>query len=376
MEKSKTIAVNACRLLVAAVFIFSGYVKAIDPHGTQYKIEDYLRAMSMGGWLPDWVTLTMSIGLSALEFSLGVFLLFAIQRRASSRAAVVLMAAMTAITVWLAGWNPIDDCGCFGDAVHLTHGETLAKNAVLLAATVVVARWPLRMKRLLAKRYQWIVSNAAVLFIVASAGWSLYHLPQIDFRPYHIGADLRRGMEMPEGAEEPQFETTFILEKNGRQREFTLDDYPDSTWTFIDSRTVQVSEGYVPPIHDFSITTERGADITEEVVGDTAYTFLLVAPYLEKADDTNFGDVNRIYDFCAERGVRFLCLTASTERGINRWRDLTGAEYTFCTTDATTLQTMIRSNPGLLLLKDGIIIDKWGHNDLPNEKYLTDYINL
>lgn len=350
--------------MVAAVFIFSGYVKAIDPMGTQYKIEDYLRAMGMGGLLPDWITLATSIGLSSLEFCLGIFLLFAIQRRSCSRIAAIFMAAMTLITVWLAGWNPIDDCGCFGDATRLTHTQTLLKNVILLAAVLVVARWPLRMRRFISKSNQWIATNYSIAFIVISAAWSLYHLPQFDFRPYHIGADIRKGMEMPEGAEQPQFETTFILAKNGKQQEFTLDNYPDSTWTFVDSRTVQTSKGYVPPIHDFSIATLEGNDLTNEILRDTAYTFLLIAPYVEQADDANFGEINRIYDYCQEKGIRFACLTASNEKGINRWRNITGAEYPFYTTDATTLKTMIRSNPGLMLLKNGKIINKWGHNDL------------
>lgn len=365
MDKTKTILVNVCRLLLAAVFIFSGYVKAIDPLGTQYKIDDYLRAVGLGGYVPEWVMLAGSIGVSSLEFCLGIFLLFAIQRRAFSRITVAFMLLMTALTVWLVGWNPIADCGCFGDAVHLTNGQTLAKNVVLLVAALVVARWPLRMRRFISKSNQWIVTNYSIFFILASAAWSLYQLPQFDFRPYHVGADIKKGMETPEGAPEPQFETTFILEKNGRQQEFTLDNYPDSTWTFVDSRTVQTAEGYVPPIHDFSITTAEGDDLTEAILNDRGYTFLLIAPYLEQADDSNFGEINLVYDYCQEHDIRFACLTASTEKGIDHWRNITGAEYPFYATDATTLKTIIRSNPGLVLLRGGRVVGKWSHNGLP-----------
>lgn len=153
-------------------------------------------------------------------------------------------------------------------------------------------------------------------------------------------------MEIPAGAKQPEFETTFILEKNGVRKEFTLDDYPDSTWTFIDSKTVQTSEGYVPPIHDFSIEDYKtGEDITNEVLNDTSYTFLLISPRLDKADDSNFGQIDQIYEYAKDYGYRFLCLTASTEKDIAKWQDMTGAEYPFYTTDATTLKTMIRSNP-------------------------------
>ena len=172
---------------------------------------------------------------------------------------------------------------------------------------------------------------------------------------------------MPEGVKGPEFETTFIMEKDGEKKEFTLENYPDSTWTFIDSKTVQTKEGYVPPIHDFSITTQDGGeDITEEVLADKGYTFLLVAPQLEKADDSNFGDIDRIHEYAVDNGMRFIGLTASGDKAISRWREMTGAEYDFCITDGTTLKTVIRSNPGLVLLKKGRVIGKWSHNDLPD----------
>ena len=154
--------------------------------------------------------------------------------------------------------------------------------------------------------------------------------------------------------------------KNGETREFTLDNYPDSTWQFVDSHTVQTAEGYVPPIHDFSIELQStGEDITQQVLNDKGYTFLLISPWLDKADDTNFGDIDQLYEYAQEQHIPFLCLTASSQQDINRWIDMTGAEYQFCITDATTLKTIIRSNPGLLLLKDGLVIRKWSHNRLP-----------
>ena len=364
--------VNICRLVVALTFILSGFVKAVDPLGSQYKLEDYLDAMHMGGWLPDIVVLGLSVGQAAVEFCLGIFLLFAIRRRLTSRLVLAIMLVMTPLTLWLALSNPISDCGCFGDALVLTNWQTFAKNVVLLAMAAVVAWKPLEMFRFVSKTNQWIVINYSALFILGISIWSLYDLPQFDFRPYHVGASIREGMEMPEGAEQPQFETTFILEKGGVQREFTLDDYPDSTWTFIDARTVQLSEGYVPPIHDFSIVQQEEVedgieqyDLTDEVLADTSYTFLLVSPYLEKADDSRFDLINELYEYSLDHGYRFYCLTASSENGQEQWRNMTGAEYPICLTDPTTLKTVIRSNPGLVLLKDGRVIGKWSHNNLP-----------
>lgn len=363
--------VNACRFLLGATFVFSGFVKAIDPIGTQYKLQDYISAVGMGGIVPDIVTLLASVALSALEFSLGVFVLFAIRRHLVSKILVAFMAVMTLITVWVALFNPVKDCGCFGEALRLTNVQTLLKNIVLLAASVVVAWRPLRMYRFLSRSTQWIAINYTILFVLLLSAHCLYHLPLIDFRPYHIGMNIKKGMEIPAGAPQPEFETTFILQKNGVKKEFTLDNYPDSSWQFVDSKTVQTKEGYVPPIHDFSIQKADGDDITDSVLTAKGYIFLLVSPHLEQADDSNFGDIDLLYEYCQERKIPFYCLTASTKKDIDHWADITGAEYPFCFTDETALKTIIRSNPGLLLLKDGTIIRKWSHNDLPSSSSLN-----
>lgn len=363
--------VNACRFLLGATFVFSGFVKAIDPIGAQYKLQDYISAVGMGGIVPDIVTLLASVALSALEFSLGVFVLFAIRRHLVSKILVAFMAVMTLITVWIALFNPVKDCGCFGEALRLTNVQTLLKNIVLLAASVVVAWRPLRMYRFLSRSTQWIAINYTILFVLLLSAHCLYHLPLIDFRPYHIGMNIKKGMEIPAGAPQPEFETTFILQKNGVKKEFTLDNYPDSSWQFVDSKTVQTKQGYVPPIHDFSIQKADGDDITDSVLTAKGYIFLLVSPHLEQADDSNFGDIDLLYEYCQERKIPFYCLTASTKKDIDHWADITGAEYPFCFTDETTLKTIIRSNPGLLLLKDGTIIRKWSHNDLPSSSSLN-----
>lgn len=362
----KNIVVNVCRFLVAATFIFSGYVKAIDPLGTQYKIHDYLVALNIDSFIPSYLTLGASVILAALEFSLGILLLFAIRRRLVSKTILLFMAIMTATTVWIALANPVKDCGCFGDALKLTNWQTLGKNIILLAAALAIWKAPLAMVRFISKANQWIVINYTVIFCIATSTYCLYDLPLFDFRPYHIGADIRKGMEIPEGAEQPTFETTFILKKDGKTKEFTLDNYPDSTWTFVDSKTVQTSEGYVPPIHDFSMEdTATGDDLTQDILSDKGYTFLLIMPHLENADDSNFGDINQIYDYCQKYGYRFYALTASNKKAIGRWTDMTGAEYGFLFTDETTLKTIVRSNPGLILIKGGTIIQKWSHNKLP-----------
>ena len=324
-------AVNICRLILAVTFILSGFVKAVDPLGTQYKIQDYLTAWGLARHVPDFMTLSASVLLSALEFIAGVCLLFAIRRRLVSRIVFIVLVIMTLLTFWLALTDPITDCGCFGDAIVLTNWQTFAKNVILLAAAIVVRKYPLEMPRLISESNQLIVLNYSGIFILLIiTGRSLYTLPQFDFRPYHIGTDLREGWQrMMEGEESPYAE--FFME-----------------------------------------LTNEGEDITETVLNDEGYTFLLVSPHLEQADDSQLDGLNQLYEYSLDNGYPFYCLTASTEQAISRWRDITGAEYPFCSTDEITLKTMIRSNPGLLLLKDGKIIRKWSHNNLPEESELTE----
>ena len=372
MQKLRITVVNVCRFVLAATFIFSGYVKAIDPLGTLYKLKDYAAAMSLNGLLPDWVLVGVAIALGALEFALGVFMLFAVRRHVVSRITLAFMTAMTVLTLWIFVADPVKDCGCFGDALKLTNGETLLKNIVLIACAALVAWRPADMARFISRSNQWIVRYYTVAYIVITSVYCLYTLPIFDFRPYHVGTNIKQGMEIPEGAEQPEFESTFLLRKNGETREFTLDNYPDSTWEYVDTRTVQTKKGYEPPIHDFALTTcDTGEDITEQVLTKKGYTFLLVSPRLAVADDSNFGDIDQIYEYAEENGADFYCVTASANDEIERWRDLTGAEYHFCNADETTLKTMIRSNPGLMLLKDGTIIGKWSHNALPQTDDLT-----
>ena len=326
----RKVAVNICRLVLALTFIFSGFVKAVDPLGTQYKIHDYLMALGIGKMVPDFTTLAASVLLGATEFFLGICLLFAIRRRIVSKLVLLIMVLMTPLTLWLALSDPISDCGCFGDALVLTNWQTLWKNVILLCAAIVVWKWPLEMPRLISRSNQWIVMNYSLVFILLFiSAKSLYTLPQFDFRPYHIGADIRQGwLKMMEGEESP-YQELFIEQ------------------------------------------VEDGEDITEKILSDEGYTFLLIAPHLEQADDSRLDEINQMYEYSLDNGYPFYCLTASGETAIEKWRDLTGAEYPFCQTDDITLKTIIRSNPGLVLMKDGKVIRKWSHNNMPEEEELN-----
>ena len=351
--------VNLSRLLLSFTFILSGTVKLIDPAGTEYKIQDYIAALGFGDTLFASIPLLLAVLFSACEFVFGIYMLFGIQRRLTSTAMLLFLLFMTPLTLYLAIANPIADCGCFGDAIKLTNWQTFAKNVVLLASVVMVLRYYRLMKR--AMIYSWT-------FALAFASYNLYYLPVVDFRPYHIGADLKKALTSG-----VQYETTFILEKDGIQKEFTLEDYPDSTWTFVDSKTTAIGEeGNDSGIETLQImSAETGEDITPQVVMDPGYVFLLIAPYLETADDSMMERLISLYDYCNDNGYQFLCLTSSGDEGIARWVELTGAEYPFCRTDAEILKTMVRSNPGLMLLHNGVVENKWPQTTIPGEEERT-----
>ncbi len=365
-------AVNVCRFVLGAVFVFSGFVKAVDPTGSFYKIQDYLTAFGIISLFPEQLPMFVGMALAALEFCVGICLLFGIRKRAASALALLLMIFMTPLTLYLAIANPVSDCGCFGDALVLSNWQTFGKNVILLLAAIVTFAGHRKIVGFMSDKTDWALSLYSFLFILALMAYCLYYLPIMDFRPYKIGNNIREEMSMPDDAKPSVYKSIFTLEKDGEQREFTLDDYPDSTWTFVKAENVLIEKGYEPAIKDFSLQDlQTGEDITDAVLADTTYTFLLVAHRVESAEDSNIDRINQLYDYSLEHGYGFYALTSSSESGIEEWRDRTGAEYPFCFMDDIALKTIVRSNPGMLLIKDGTILNKWSHNALPDEEVIA-----
>lgn len=372
MERLIKVGTTICRFVLALVFVFSGFVKAVDPLGTLYKIQDYVDALGWTDIVPDFLITMASLGIGVLEFCLGIYLFFGIRRIIAPYTVAIVMLLMTPFTFWIALYNPVSDCGCFGDAVVLGNWETFWKNVVLLSMALVVLKWRKCLFPLVTTRLDWMVSIYGFLYIFILEIYCYINLPIFDFRPYYVGADIVKGMNIPEGEKPTEYETLFVLRKDGKEKEFTLDNYPDSTWTFVDSRTVVKNTGYEPPIQNFSILRlEDGEDITEQVLNDDDYTFLLVSHQLGMADDGAIDLINELYDYSLEYHYNFYCLTSSSEDDISDWKENTGAEYPFCLMDNITLKTMVRSNPGLILLKKGVVIQKWSIGNIPDEYELT-----
>jgi hypothetical protein len=275
------------------------------------------------------------------------------------------MLVMTPLTLWIALKNPVSDCGCFGDALVISNWATFYKNVVLLSLVVCVIVFQFKIHSYFTPTTQ---NVAGTLFLFIGVGLSAYsyrNLPLIDFLPYKVGVNIPNAMIVPDNAQGDKYETTFIYAKNGKQKEFTLENYPkgDSTWKFVDQKTVLISEGYKAPIHDFTIVNKDFEDITEQVLYDPGYTYLLIMYNLNDASTEGAQRAEKVYQKALKEGASFYALTASTDEEVLTFKDKNKITYPFCKTDPTTLKTIIRANPGMILIKNGTILKKWNWRD-------------
>ena len=364
----QTVAVNVCRLLLAATFIFSGFVKANDPLGTVYKLEDYVHAMA---WftLPDTFLLGCAVILALFEFTLGVYLLFGMKRKATSAITLAFMVLMTLLTVYIAIANPVEDCGCFGDVLILSNGATLAKNIVLLGAAVLVSRYYRLQKDFLGSTAKWLIAFVSLCLIIVYAVYCIVCLPVLDFRPYKVGTNLREAVT----SNQQKFDVKIVYEKDGQTLELSAEDEdPDSTWTYVETRRTPIETQHLATA-DFYVADADGEDVTEEILLADGYTLLLIIPDLMNADEGCADKVNEVYDYAQEKGWGFYCLTSSEDqRAQTYWNDHTGAEYMYYIAEERMLKTVVRGQPGLVLLQDGVIVKKWGNYNLPDDAELQE----
>ncbi len=360
--KAIVYSVNVCRILLAVTFLFSGFVKANDPLGTTYKLQDYLS--SVGMTLPDNFLLGCSVILATFEFMLGTWLLFGISRKRTARLTGIFMFLMTMLTLYIAIADPVSDCGCFGDAIILSNWATFSKNIVLLAAAWWVNKHYRLSFDIVHESVKWLITLIAMCAIVGYAIYCIIYLPVIDFRPYKIGTDLRNSISLSG----QKFDVKIVYERNGEYMELSAeDDDPDSTWTYVETRSVPIGETNDLKVADFYISTQDGEEITEDVVMDDGVTIMLIIPNLLNADEGCIDKVNNIYDWSQDKNISFYCITGSTEdKAYTYWQDHTGAEYQFYISEDRVLKTIVRGNPGLVLVNNGVIKKKWSNFNMPD----------
>jgi uncharacterized membrane protein YphA (DoxX/SURF4 family) len=356
---------NASRILLAIVFIFSGFVKAVDPMGGAIKIEDYFNAFGLSGF--NSLSFVLSVVLALAEFLAGFLLLFKVWSRLSSLAVFIFMCIFTPLTLYIAIFNPVSDCGCFGDAVKLTNWETFFKDLALLPLSYWVFRKSNQFATGTGMVRQTLTAVWGVAIILFVVIWAQLYEPIIDFRPYRIGTDIRKGMEIPANAAQPEYETTFILEKNGVKQEFTVDNYPytDSTWVFVDSKTRVLSEGYQPPIKDFVLQNGDGDNLAGKILESESPVFLVVAP---KIGDLSSKEVSRLLELwhtCMQSSYSMFVLTSTVQETVEQFDIREQAGFRYLWGDETMLKTICRSNPGIIIIQNGVISGKYTLNNLP-----------
>jgi uncharacterized membrane protein YphA (DoxX/SURF4 family) len=351
------------RLFVGSVFVFSGFVKAVDPLGTAYKFGDYFDAFHLD--FLDSLGLVLAILLCVTELVIGFNLLIGVQMKITSWFLLIFMSGFTLIALKLAISNPVSDCGCFGDAIILTNWQTFWKNIILFLPSMIIFLQRDKFFHRYKLYTEWLLTICFFLFGATFTLYNYYHLPLLDFRPYHIGTNILEKMTIPPDSPADVYEFSFVYQKDGKQQEFAIENLPDSTWQWIETRQKLISSGYVPPIHDFSITTLDGEDITREVLTDPGYGFLIVAYDLDKTDIRSFKKINQLIQESDSMNVRYYCMTSSTYTSIDKFISRIKPDFQIYTADNITLKTMIRSNPGLLLIKEGTILGKWHAGNIP-----------
>lgn len=365
---------TVCRVLLALTFIFSGFVKAVDPWGTGIKIGDYLAAFNME-WLYGW-RMGISIWLNGAELMMGLMLLFRIRLRLISMFATVSMLIFTILTLVLAIWNPVEDCGCFGEAIKLTNWATFIKNLILLPMSLIVL-WSARKMPMMPT---WRDFGFMCLFGGIAFGIGVYsfrHLPLIDFLPYKIGTDLPCAMRESE-PDDVRSVVIFRDRVNGREYEFDSKDdkwYAAAAdtvrWEFVDSRNTAVSSKVHASVRDFAIFDSEKF-VTDEVLDDPGVVYLICASELSDIKGRCAVKLEQAVAQARERGYRVMCLTAAP---LDVYPQVViGDNAVDCyNMDATTIKTIIRAKVGVVVLRAGVIVDKDNCRDILQKGVLPQY---
>lgn len=356
------------RILVGTTFIFSGVVKLIDPAGTAYKIEDYLAVLELSSLVS--FSYLASIILSLFELILGVNILLGSYLRSTPWLLLIFMLIMTPLTLFLAIVNPIPDCGCFGDAVKLTNWQTFGKNVVLLFLAILLLRYNKAARSVFHREVHALVVTWCIIFAIIISSFAINRMPLIDFRPFKVGVDLRAAYN---GDNVQDVEYDFVYERDGVTQTFTIDNLPsvEEGWTFVDRTPRNEPQEAKDSELDYFVVYDGDEDVTEEILNAEGYTFMILSPDVTTAKDRYISKVHELYDYCVEYGYPFYAVTSSTPAEIAVWMDNTGGEYSFLFMDKTTIRTIARNNPFVMVLKDGVIYHKYPISRLPDESLLT-----
>ncbi|MGN7514417.1 MAG: BT_3928 family protein [Allomuricauda sp.] len=350
------------RIIVGVLFIISGLIKLNDPMGFSFKLEEYFSPGVLDLPFLTPLALSISIFVVIVEVILGVLLLVGFKPKFTVWSLLLMIVFFTFLTFYSAYFNKVTDCGCFGDAIKLTPWESFTKDVILLAFILILFFGRKYITPLFSPKTNWIVGGVALLACILFANHVLAHLPSVDFRPYKIGANIQEGMSVPEDAPKPIYEYAWRFKVNGEDQIYiTEGDYPSVDGEFIDVETTEVQAGYEPPIHDFTIEQE-GQDYAGELLEEDKLV-MVIAYDMAKSDLDAFEGVAEVTAKAKQNGYKVIGMSASSSDMANRLIDTYGLDFEFYFTDETTLKTIVRSNPAILVLSKGTIQQKVHYND-------------
>ncbi len=346
------------RLTVGGIFAFSGFAKGIDPWGTYYKVSDYLTAMGLEQWAD--TALFIAVALAAIEFMIGIAIIVGAYRRSSPWMALVFMLIMTPITLWIAITGAVADCGCFGDAFHLSNWATFGKNILLLLGVIYLLAFNRSVRSIYGPAIQWMVMAVSFALVMAIAYYGYFKQPLIDYRPYPIGTRLVA--TTTDNNDESEDDYTFIYRKDGVEHEFSIDSLPDEEegWEYVTRYHSRRPNGKIIVQNGnnqdgIAILDEEGNDVTIDVLGNNRRTVLLLFPDLSQVGVVNSYALNELNDAAIVAEADVVGLTPATAEEIEQWQDVSMSSYPIYNMDDSELKMVARGNPAVVYLQDGVI---------------------
>ena len=371
-SKWNTVIVWVLRVLLGLTFIYSGFAKAIDPWGGMYKLTEYFNVLGFDQLVP--ASLAFAFILAAIEFMLGLFVLVGAYRRSAPVLLLCMMAVMLPLTLWLAITDAVPDCGCFGDATHMSNWATFFKNLLIVPALIYLVMFNKRVHGIYGPAVNWVVGVIALAYVSVIAYNGYFKQPLIDYRPYPVGAKL--GVE-PE-AQPADDDYVFIYEKDGVQKEFSIDSVPDddSEWTYVDRRVKGDKQPKGRVLEQPLAIFDNGTDVTDEVLTTQGDALLYLFPDLPGVNIAYTFVINNLTEKAVGQGATVAALTSATEQQMEEWRDISMASYDTYSMDDSDLKMIARGNPAVVMLHDGRIVWKRTLASLDPERLRDDNLPL
>ncbi len=358
--------VNLSRILVGVLFIISGLIKLNDPVGFSFKLKDYFApdVLNLEVFIP--FALLIAIFVVIFEVMLGVMLLLGYAKRFTIWSSILMIVFFTFLTFYSAYFNKVTDCGCFGDAIKLTPWGSFTKDIVLLVFLAVIYFGRDYIKPIFTSNGRKIVVYASFIACMAFGYYVLQHLPVVDFRPYKIGANITEGMSYPPNAAQPIFEYHWTFTHNGAEKVVvTNGDFPKEEGEYT-VETIMIQEGYEPPIHDFTMERD-GEDFSSDLLNEKNL-IVVVAYSISNSETEGFANIKTATDKALENGYKVIGLSASSPEVTEALTKEHNLNFDFYFCDETALKTIIRSNPSLMELQSGTVMQKLHWNDASNLK--------